>query len=76
MTEPQSPSQSLAARIDALEIRIAYQDETIETLNKTITAQWKQIDAMNREVLDLRERLEVAEMKSGAGTAPELPPHY
>ncbi len=70
MSEP----QSLAARIDALEIRIAYQDETIETLNKTITEQWRQIDALSREVVNLRDRLHDAEMKSGAGAAPEPPP--
>ncbi|MBX9819524.1 SlyX family protein [Afipia birgiae] len=72
MTETPSP----AARIDALEIRIAYLDETIEALNNTITAQWKQIDALSREMLSLRERLEDAEMKSGAGPANEPPPHY
>lgn len=73
MTEtPSSP----AARIDALEIRIAHLDETIEALNTTITAQWKQIDALSREMLNLRERLEDAEMKSGAGPTHEPPPHY
>jgi SlyX protein len=73
MSEP----QSLAARIDALEIRIAYQDETIETLNKTITEQWRQIDALSRQVGNLRDRLHDAEMKSAAGAAPEPPPpHY
>lgn len=72
MTETPSP----AARIDALEIRIAYLDETIEALNKTITAQWKQIDALSREMLNLRERLDDAEMKSGTGTTHEPPPHY
>ncbi len=72
MTEPPSP----ATRIDALEVRIAHLDETIEALNTTITAQWKQIDALSREMLSLRERLEDAEMKSGAGTANEPPPHY
>ncbi len=72
MTETPSP----ATRIDALEIRIAYLDETIEALNNTITAQWKQIDALSREMLSLRERLEDAEMKSGAGPANEPPPHY
>ena len=35
----------LSERIDALEVRLTYQDETIETLNQTITAQWKQLDA-------------------------------
>ncbi len=37
----------------------------IEALNNTITAQWKQIDALSREMLSLRERLEDAEAKSG-----------
>lgn len=72
MTETPSP----ATRIDALEIRIAYLDETIEALNNTITAQWKQIDALSREMLSLRERLEDAEMKSGAAPTNEPPPHY
>lgn len=72
MTETPSP----AARIDALEIRIVHLDETIEALNTTITAQWKQIDALSREMLNLRERLEDAEMKSGAGPTNEPPPHY
>lgn len=72
-----SEQQSLAARIDALEIRIAYQDETIETLNKTITEQWRQIDALSREMINLRDRVHDAETKSAAGTTPEPPPpHY
>jgi SlyX protein len=74
-TDPPSP-QPLAARIDALEVRIAYQDETIETLNKTITEQWRTIDALGREMVSLRERLDDAEMKAGAGPASEPPPHY
>lgn len=72
MTETPSPE----ARIDALEVRIVHLDETIEALNTTITAQWKQIDALSREMLNLRERLEDAEMKSGGGAANEAPPHY
>ena len=38
----------LEARIDALEMRVAYQDQTIEELNQTVIAQWKQIDALRR----------------------------
>lgn len=76
MTEPKSPSQSSPDRIDALEVRIAYLDDTIETLNNTITAQWKQIDALSREMLNLRERIDDAEMKSGTGPSSEPPPHY
>ncbi len=37
-----SDAKSLSERIDVLETRLTFQDETIETLNKTITAQWHQ----------------------------------
>lgn len=65
----------LGERIDALEVRIAYQDDTIETLNQTITEQWKQIDALKRQVAALGDRLQEAEARSPA-PANERPPHY
>ena len=51
---------TLSERIDALETRLTYQDETIETLNATITAQWQQIDRLTRQVATLGERLQEA----------------
>ncbi|KJC40347.1 protein SlyX [Bradyrhizobium sp. LTSP885] len=65
----------LSERIDALEVRLIYQDETIETLNQTITAQWKQIDALTRQVAALRDRLQETEQHA-PGPANERPPHY
>ncbi|WP_158667897.1 SlyX family protein, partial [Bradyrhizobium guangdongense] len=53
--------KSLGERIDTLETRLAYQDDTIETLNQTITAQWKQIDLLTRKIAELGERLREAE---------------
>jgi len=67
--------KSLSERIDALETRLTYQDETIETLNQTITAQWKQIDALTRQLAQLGERLQEAEANA-PGPANERPPHY
>ncbi|MGL4287592.1 MAG: SlyX family protein [Phreatobacter sp.] len=68
---------SLTNRIDALEMRIAYQDETIEDLNKTITAQWKEIDRLTREIANLGDSIREAEQRAGASAAPEPPPpHY
>ena len=66
---------ALSERIDALEIRLTYQDETIETLNQTITAQWLKIDALTRQIAELRERLQDAE-GNAPGPANEPPPHY
>jgi SlyX protein len=68
-------SKSLSDRIDALETRLTFQDETIETLNKTITAQWQQIDALTRQVAHLGERLREAETHA-PGATNEPPPHY
>ncbi|TYL74128.1 SlyX family protein [Bradyrhizobium cytisi] len=67
--------KTLAERIDALETRLAYQDDTIETLNQTITAQWKQIDVLTRQLAQLNERLQEAE-SNAPGPANEPPPHY
>jgi SlyX protein len=65
----------LSERVDALEARIAYQDDTIETLNATITEQWKRIDALTRQVAALNDRLQETEARS-PGPANERPPHY
>jgi SlyX protein len=67
--------KSLGERVDALEMRIAYQDDAIETLNQTITAQWKQIDVLTRKIAELGERLQEAEANA-PGPANEPPPHY
>jgi SlyX protein len=67
--------KGLSERIDALEVRIAYQDDTIETLNQTITAQWQAIDALKRQVAQLSDRLQDAETVS-IRPANEPPPHY
>jgi SlyX protein len=65
----------LGDRIDALETRLTFQDEIVETLNKTITAQWQQIDALTRQVANLSERLREAEAHA-PGATNEPPPHY
>jgi SlyX protein len=66
---------ALSERIDALEMRLTYQDVTIETLNQTITAQWVEIDRLTRQVAELKERLQEAE-SNAPGPANEPPPHY
>jgi SlyX protein len=75
MSEKERGEKELSERIDALESRLMYQDETIEQLNQTITAQWKQIDALSRQIAALSERLQQAETNAPA-PANERPPHY
>ena len=72
MSEAPSPD----ARLDALEMRVAYQEETIENLNQAITGQWEQIDALKREISRLSDRLATAENNLSAPSGSEPPPHY
>jgi len=72
---PMSDNNALSGRIDALEMRLTYQDEAIEALNQTITAQWKQIDALTRQLAEVKARLQDAESNATA-PANEPPPHY
>ena len=72
---PMSDVDALNERIDALEMRLTYQDVTIETLNQTITAQWTEIDRLTRQLSELKERLREAESNL-SGPVSEPPPHY
>lgn len=64
------------SRLDELEIRIAHQDQTIEDLNAAITAQWKVIDRLERQVALLSERLADAERAAGEALPVERPPPH
>ena len=67
--------EELTGRIEALEVRIAHQDATIEELNATITEQWRAIDALSREVAGILDRVhDLGRREPGAAEQP--PPHY
>ena len=68
-------AKTLGDRIDTMETRLTFLDETIETLNNTITVQWQQIDALARQLAILSERLREAEARAPSA-ANEPPPHY
>lgn len=70
-------TENIAARLETLETRIAYQDQAIEDLSKTITDQWKLIETLNRQLARLGDRVTEAEISAGAPNVPEPPPpHY
>lgn len=75
MGHPMSDADGVNARIDALEMRAAYQDQVIEDLNRAIIDQWKQIDGLKRQLAELLDR--VQDVEDGPTAAPERPPpHY
>ena len=67
--------QALAERLEALETRIAFQDQTIEELNATITAQWRQIDLLTRKLDTVEQQVRSGVHIADPATEPP-PPHY
>ena len=73
MTDP----ETVDSRIEALEVRVAYQDKVIEDLNQAVIDQWKKIDALRRQLAEVLDRVEVVEDGAAGPRAPEPPPpHY
>jgi SlyX protein len=65
----------LIERLEALETRIAFQDQTIEELNATITDQWRQIDLLTRKLVQMEEQVRAGVHIADPSTEPP-PPHY
>jgi len=63
-------------RIEQLETRIAYQDHTIEELNKSVTEQWRQIEALGSRSNGWRPACSMSKTTPAPRTAEPPPPHY
>lgn len=62
-------------RIDALETRIAFQDQTIEELNAALTAQWKTIDLLTKKLALIEEQVRSGSFIADPATE-KPPPHH
>ena len=66
-----------ASRLEQLEMTVAYQEQAIEDLSKTVTAQWAEIAELKRMIGNLGERLrEISDNPALAEPAEPPPPHY
>ncbi len=60
-----------------LETRLAFQEEAIDTLNRTLAAQQQVMAALGDQVAELSRTLrQLAGSPVAAGSADEPPPHY
>ncbi len=76
MAEPDR-QDGLADRIDDLELRIAYQDQVIETLDKTVVEQWARLEQALARIQRLEERLREIQPSNIRDPSEETPPpHY
>lgn len=69
--------EAVNGRIDNLEMRLAYQDEVIEALNRTVIEQWAKLDQALARIKLLEDRLREINMGTVRDAADETPPpHY
>lgn len=69
-------TSDLSNRIDELEIRNQFQEETIDELNKALTLQQQDILLLKEQIKLLAKRLEGQRQNFGIDSSIEKPPHY
>lgn len=70
--------EDLARRIKELEIKSGFAEDLLEQLNQVVHRQQSQIEALARQIGQLRRQIADADDAKGASRGPrdELPPHY
>lgn len=62
-------------RLEKLESRIAFQDQTIEDLNQVMTEQWAVIDQLRRRLNAMEDQVRTGSYIADPMTE-QPPPHY
>ncbi len=66
----------MESRITELEIKISFNEDQIEELNKIIYQQQRQIELLAAELRNLRDQVNSARPLEGRSLRDEIPPHY
>lgn len=66
----------MEARVTELEVKLAFAEDLLETLNRTVYRQQEQIDRMERELRALRQQMLQALPTEQHSLRDEIPPHY
>lgn len=65
----------METRLTELEVKLAFADDLLDTLNRTVYRQQEQIEQLERQVRELREML-LSLPQEQRSLRDELPPHY
>lgn len=63
-------------RLTDLEVKTSFNEDLLEQLNQIVFRQQEQIDALIREVHELRRQNPDGGPQGGSNLRDELPPHY
>jgi SlyX protein len=63
-------------RITELEIKASYLEDALEQLNQVVVRQQREIDALIRELGEMRRRVPEGDAQTFRSLRDEIPPHY
>ena len=66
----------MESRITELEVKLAFQEDLLETLNLTVAKQQRQIELLQEQMQALYQQLPAATGNAADGAVQEIPPHY
>jgi len=66
----------IESRLTELEIKLAFAEDLIETLNQTVIRQQAQLDSMQQQLRLLHQQVRDALPDEACTLRDEIPPHY
>lgn len=66
----------MSNKVEDLESRLAFQEDTLETLNKVVIEQQKEIEKLNSYVRFLKDKIATVEHSISTPDNEAPPPHY
>ena len=74
--QPTEPHDAIDHRLTELEIKASFNEDLLDQLNQVVIRQQRQIDALLRELTELRQRMPDAGSTGFSRAGDDLPPHY
>ena len=72
-----SDPSNLQNRLDDLECKFAFQQETLEALSSEVSKQWKSIDQLTKQLERIAEHMMSSDTDNADGSHDDPPPpHY
>ena len=71
-----TPEDIASQRLTALEIKASFAEDLLDELNRVVIRQQQQIEALIRELAQLRELQQSGVAGGAARLLDDLPPHY
>jgi SlyX protein len=66
----------MEARVTELEVKLAFAEDLLETLNRTVYRQQERLELLERQLRDLRQLALQAQPAEQRSLRDEIPPHY